>query len=216
MRAMAERTGRGNRGNPGKRVEGKSETFDEAYYGRYYGEKRTRVHGPEEVARLCSAVTSFLDWWQFPIDTALDVGAGVGLWRDWFKKHRPKTKYRSVEVSKYACEQYGHELRDITKWHDKESYDLVVCQGVLPYLDDEQCAKAIENLAAMSGGFLYLEAITKSDIEEVCDDAKTDIKVHGRTGAWYRKRLERHFTPVGCGLWAKHDAPVLFYELERA
>ncbi|MBX3186850.1 MAG: class I SAM-dependent methyltransferase [Labilithrix sp.] len=191
------------------------ETFDAGYYGRFYGSARTRVHGPKEIARLCAAVTSLLDWWQVPIDTVLDVGAGVGLWRDWFGKHRPATRYRSTEVSRYACAQYGHEQRDISRWRAKETFDLVVCQGVLPYLDDAACARALENIAAMTGGFLYLEAITKKDIREVCDDVKTDVKVHERTGAWYRARLRPHYVEVGAGLWAKKDAPVLFYELER-
>jgi hypothetical protein len=191
-------------------------SFDADYYGTYYGSARTRVHGAKEIARLCSAVTSMLDWWGAPIDTVLDVGAGVGLWRDWFAKHRPKTKYRSTEVSRYACAQYGHEQRDITSWRSEQgAFDLVVCQGVLPYLDDAGCAKAIDNIGAMTAGFLYLEAITKKDVREVIDDAKTDVLVHQRTGAWYRTRLRKHFTEVGCGLWAKRDAPVLFYELER-
>jgi hypothetical protein len=190
-------------------------SFDAGYYGTYYGSARTRVHGAKEIARLCTAVTSMLDWWSVPIDTVLDVGAGVGLWRDWFKKHRPKTVYRSTEVSRYACAQYGHEQRDITKWRTNAVFDLVVCQGVLPYLDDAGCAKAIENLAAMTAGLLYLEAITKKDVHEVIDGSKTDVKVHERTGAWYRSRLRAHYTELGCGLWAKHDAPVLFYELER-
>lgn len=192
-----------------------SEVFDARYYDRYYGSARTRVHGKAEIARLCTAVTSLLDWWSVPIDSVLDVGAGVGLWRDWFAKNRPKAAYRSTEVSRYACAQYGHEQRDITKWRAKEHFDLVVCQGVLPYLDDAGCAKALENIAAMTGGMLYLEAITKKDVREVIDDAKTDVKVHARTGAWYRTRLRKHFIEVGCGLWAKKDAPVLFYELER-
>ncbi|MCL2725321.1 MAG: class I SAM-dependent methyltransferase [Polyangiaceae bacterium] len=192
-----------------------SEIFNAAYYRRYYGDRRTRVHGATEVARLCTAVTSLLDWWQFPIDTVLDVGAGVGVWRDWFSKRRPKTKYRSIEISRYACETYGHELRDIARWRDPAAYDLVVCQGVLPYLDDEQAERAIDNLGAMTGGFLYLEAITKKDLRNVVDDVKTDIEVYARTGVWYRKRLERHYMSVGCGLWAKKGTPVLFYELER-
>jgi len=192
-----------------------AETFDARYYGRFYGSAKTRVHGKAEIARLCTAVTALLDWWGVPIDTVLDVGAGVGLWRDWFAKHRPKTKYRSTEYSRYACAEYGHEQRDITKWREKTEFDLVVCQGVLPYLDDAGCAKAIENIAAMTGSFLYLEAITKKDIKDVIDDAKTDVKVYGRTGAWYRARLGKHFVEVGAGLWAKKDAPVLFYELER-
>lgn len=191
------------------------EIFDAGYYGTYYGSARTRVHGPKEVARLCSAVTSMIEWWGAPLDNVLDVGAGVGLWRDWFAKHRPKTAYRTTEVSRYACAEYGHEQRDITKWRASATFDLVVCQGVLPYIDDAGCAKAIDNLGAMTAGFLYLEAITKSDIREVIDDTKTDVMVHGRTAAWYRARLRKHYTELGCGLWAKKEAPVLFYELER-
>ena len=188
--------------------------FDRKYYDRFYETKQTRVHGATEIARLCTAVTSFLEWWSHPLGTVLDVGAGTGLWRDWFKEHRPKVKYRSTEYSAYACAQYGHEQRDISKWRAKEQFDLVVCQGVLPYLADDACAKALENIAAMTGGFLYLEAITKKDIKEVIDDVKTDVKVHGRTGAWYRARLREHYIEVGAGLWCKKDAGVLFYELE--
>jgi hypothetical protein len=191
-----------------------NETFDEAYYERYYGSARTRVHSSDDVGKLCAAVVSLLEWWQQPPQTVLDVGAGIGLWRDWFKKHRPSVRYRSTEYSAHACRAYGHEQRDITQWRVKETFDLVVCQGVLPYLDDAGAAKAIENLAAMSAGFLYLEAITKRDIRDVCDGARTDVAVHGRSGSWYRSRLGKHYREVGCGLWCKKDAGVLFYELE--
>lgn len=190
------------------------EPFDAAYYERYYGSAGTRVHSAAEVARLCSAVASFVEWWQHPLDTVLDVGAGVGLWRDWFAEHRPRVAYRSTEYSAHACRAYGHEQRDITSWRAPEQFDLVVCQGVLPYLDDAGAAKAIDNLAAMTGGFLYLEAITRRDLRLVCDGERTDVEVFARTGAWYRARLSKHYTEVGCGLWCKKDAGVLFYELE--
>jgi 2-polyprenyl-3-methyl-5-hydroxy-6-metoxy-1,4-benzoquinol methylase len=191
-----------------------TEPFDADYYERYYGSAKTRVHSAGEVGKLCTAVVSFIEWWQHPLDTVLDVGAGVGLWRDWFAKNRPRVAYRSTEYSAHACREYGHEQRDITKWRAKQSFDLVVCQGVLPYIDDEGAAKAIDNLAAMTAGFLYLEAITRRDIREVCDQVRTDVKVHGRSGAWYRSRLSKHFAEVGCGIWCKKDAGVLFYELE--
>lgn len=192
----------------------RAEVFDAGYYGRYYESARTRVHGPEEIARLCAAVTSLVDWWGHPLATVLDVGAGTGLWRDWFRANRPKVRYRSTEYSRYACERYGHERRDIRRWRAGETFDLVVCQGVLPYLDDDGAARAIENLAAMTGGFLYLEAITRRDIKEIIDEAKTDAAVHARPGGWYRARLKPHYVEVGCGLWCKRDAGVLFYELE--
>lgn len=190
------------------------DVFDAAYYGRFYDDAKTRVHSETEVSRLCTAVASLLEWWGHPLESVLDVGAGIGLWRTWFQKHRPKVAYRSTEFSAYAAKKYGHERRDITKWRAKDSFDLVVCQGVLPYLDDAGAQKAIDNLAAMTGGFLYLEAITKRDIAEVCDDVKTDVAVHARTGKWYRTRLEKHYVDVGCGLWCKRDAGILFYELE--
>lgn len=188
--------------------------FDASYYERFYGSPRTRVHSAAEVAKLCSAVVSFIEWWEHPLTTALDVGAGVGMWRDWFAKHRPGVSYRSTEYSAHACREYGHEQRDITKWRAEETFDLVVCQGVLPYLDDAGAAEAIENLAAMTGGFLYLEAITGRDIREVCDQSLTDVRVHERTGAWYRSRLAEHYVDVGCGIWCKKDSGVVFYELE--
>jgi hypothetical protein len=192
-----------------------NDVFDERYYRRYYRNARTRVHGKKEIARLCTAISSLLDWWGHPIANVIDVGAGVGLWRDWFRENRPRTRYRSTEVSSYACEKFGHEQRDITRWHADETFDLVVCQGVLPYIDDAGCARAIDNLATMTRGFLYLEAVTKRDLSEVVERARTDVEVHERTGDWYRKRLSRRFVQVGAGLWAKKGARVLFYELER-
>lgn len=190
------------------------QAFDAQYYTRYYRNSRTRVLGPKQVARLCTAVTALLDWWEAPLGTVLDVGAGVGLWRDWFARHRPAVRYRSTELSRYACKEFGHEPRDITRWRANTRFDLVVCQGVLPYLDEVGCERAIENLAAMTGGFLYLEAITKNDMRDAVDEQKTDVSVHGRSATWYRKRLSQHYREIGCGLWATRAAPVAFYELE--
>jgi hypothetical protein len=190
--------------------------FDESYYRRYYADRKTQVHGAAEIAHLAFAVSEMIAWYGGALDTVLDVGAGAGLWRDWFKKHKPKTKYRSTEVSDYACATYGHEKRDISTWRAKERFDLIVCQGVLPYLANDAAAAAIENLAAMSRGFLYVEAITTRDYEEICDQDKTDGDVHLRSAAWYRERLGEHFVNVGCGLYYARRGPLRFYELERA
>ncbi len=193
-----------------------SKRFDEAYYQRFYESKRTRVMGPEQVAHLVSAVTGYIDWFGGEISSVLDVGAGTGLWRDWFRAHRGKVRYRSTEVSPFACEKYGHEQRDIARWcaPAKEQFDLIVCQGVLPYLSDKDATSAIDNIGKMARGFLYLEAITARDLESVCDRTLTDTTVHARKGSFYRSRLARHFTPIGCGLHYKKDGPLAFYELE--
>ena len=189
-------------------------SFDEAYYRRFYGSKKTRVSTPEQVGHLCAGVVGMVRWFGGDLGTVLDVGAGVGLWRDWFKKHARGVKYRSTEISDYACATYGHEKRDIATWRARERFDLVVCQGVLPYLSDEDASAALENLAAMTRGFLYLEAITARDLESVCDRELTDVSVHGRPGSFYLTRLRRSFRRVGCGLFVRKDGPLHFYELE--
>jgi hypothetical protein len=191
--------------------------FDAAYYDRFYGSKRTRVHGAAEVGHLAQAVTGFIRWFGGEIRNVLDVGAGTGMWRAWFKKNLRGVRYRSIEVSEYACEAYGHEHRDISKWRDeKEKFDLILCQGVLPYLTDSEAAAALENIGAMSRGFLYLEAVTARDIAEICDPKKTDLRIHGRSGAWYRSRLAQRFQTLGCGLFYAKDGPLAFYELEHS
>jgi SAM-dependent methyltransferase len=190
--------------------------FGAAYFDRFYESKKTRVYGAREIARLARGVTGMVGWFGGDLDTVLDVGAGTGLWRDWFAKHRPKVAYRSTDVSAYACERYGHEQRDISRWRARESFDLIVCQGVLQYLTDDQAEAALENIAAMCSGFLYLEVVTARDLREACDTELTDVSVHARTGAWYRARLRKHFTMLGCGLHHKKGGPLVFYELEQA
>ena len=161
-------------------------------------------------------MTGFVQWFGGDIERVLDVGAGTGLWGAWFRAHMPGVRYRSVDVSEYACATYGHELRDISRWKGREKYDLLVCQGVLPYLDDEGCAKAVANMAAMCRGFLYLEAITARDLRDACDRSRTDVRVHARPATFYRRVLAAHFEPLGCGLYHVRGGDKLFYELERA
>lgn len=188
--------------------------FDAGYFERFYERPSTRVYGKKEIARLARGVTGLIAWLGGEVDSVLDVGAGTGLWRDWLERHRPEVRYRSIDVSQYACQRYGHENRDIGAWRDKESFDLVICQGVLPYLDDGACGRAIENIAAMSRGFLYIEAITERDLRVVCDLGTTDAKIHARTGDWYRQRLGQHFITIGGGLFYIKGGEVRFYEIE--
>jgi 2-polyprenyl-3-methyl-5-hydroxy-6-metoxy-1,4-benzoquinol methylase len=190
--------------------------FDQAYYDRYYESKSTRVHGAARVAHLARFVTEYIAWNDGRLDAVLDIGAGAGLWRDWFAKNKRGVQYKSIEYSAYACERYGHEHRDIATWRASTRFDLIVCQGVLQYLKDDACASAIENIGAMARGFLYLEAVTRHDFDEVCDKKLTDGAVHLRTGDWYRPRLAKHFQRVGAGLWYARRGPLQFYELEAA
>lgn len=193
-----------------------SERFDPAYYARFYEDPKTRVHDAGQIDKLGRAISGFAEWFGLPMQSALEVGAGTGLLRDWFRARYPGMRYLSTEVSRYAASTFGHELLDIAQTAPKQRFDLVICQGVLPYLDDAAAEAAIANLAQATRGMLYLEAITRLDLSTVCDRSLTDVDVHARKGAWYRDRLGEHFEQIGAGLWHKKDGPLLFYELERA
>ena len=193
-----------------------SVSFDAAYFRRYYESRRSRVYGGPQIDQLARGVTGFVQWFGVEIERVLDVGAGTGLWRDWFRVNMPEVRYRSLDVSEYACAKYGHERRDIAAWRARQRYDLVVCQGVLPYLGERECAKAIANMAAMCRAFLYLEAVTARDLRDVCDRSRTDVRVLARPASFYRRALARHFQPLGCGLHHVLGGETLFYDLERA
>lgn len=186
--------------------------FDAAYYRRYYGGP-DRVHGAQEIAHLASGVAGLARWLGVDVRSVLDVGAGPGLWRRWFRRHRPAVRYRSIDVSDHACRVYGHERRDISRWRAARTYDLVVCQSVLQYLEDAAAARAIDHLGRMCRGLLYLETVAHEDTPNL-DLEKTDTNIHVRPAAWYRARLSRHFVQIGAGLWASRRARIPLYALE--
>jgi hypothetical protein len=190
-------------------------SFDESYFRRFYESRRSRVYGSEQIDHLARGVTGFVRWFGGEIDRVLDVGAGTGLWGEWFRAHLPDAEYRSIDVSDYACDKFGHEKRDIATWRGRRKYDLVICQGVLPYLEDAACERAIANMAAMCRGFLYVEAITARDLRDVCDRSKTDVRVLARPARFYQRALRKHFEPLGCGLHHVAGGDKLFYDLER-
>lgn len=189
------------------------ERFDAGYYERHY-HGRDRVHSAAQVGRLASGVSGMAAWMGVEIRSVLDVGAGPGFWRAWFRRHRPEVRYLSTDFSPWACQRYGHVRRDISAWRPRARFDLVVCQGVLQYLDDEAAGRAVENLGAACRGLLYLEVVTRHDLAEVVDVDLSDTDIHARAGDFYRRALAPHFRQVGAGIWASREAGLHFYELE--
>jgi 2-polyprenyl-3-methyl-5-hydroxy-6-metoxy-1,4-benzoquinol methylase len=63
--------------------------FDEAYYQRYYFDKKTSVVDTEHVNRLGAFVCSYLSYVRVPVRRVLDVGCGIGLWREAVQRHFP-------------------------------------------------------------------------------------------------------------------------------
>lgn len=189
--------------------------FDDDYYARYYLDPDTRVISAEDVARLGRFVCSYIGYLELPMRRVLDMGCGLGHWRPVIAEHFPEASYTGVEVSEYLCQRYGFQQGSITDYVGRGRFDLVICQGVLQYLEGGELSAAIDNLARLCRGVLYLEVLTREDWQQNCDQERTDGDVHLRTARTYRRHLSPHFITLGGGLFLARSAPVTLYELEK-
>lgn len=189
--------------------------FDRAYYDRFYRNPRTRVYEPADVERLCAFVLAYLEHLDLPVQRVLDLGCGLGYWRDALADVRPRARYVGVEISDYLCEEHGWEKGSVVDYRGRGTFDLVVCQGVLQYLSNADADRAIANLARLCRGALYLEVLTKEDWERNCDRSVTDGSMQLRSARWYRQRLEKRFVNAGGGVFVRDETGVVLYELER-
>lgn len=190
--------------------------FDEAYYHRFYEDPKTRVVSDAEHSALCEYVFAVARYNSIPIESVLDIGAGTGLWKRWISKNTKGLDYLGTEVSQAMCKKHGFEHRDIARWRDRKKYDLIVCQGVLQYLPDPDVAPAVANIAAMSKGLVYFEAMTRADVRERIDKDRSDTDVYIRNGSYYRGLFAKHFVALGLGLHWPKELPLPFWELDVA
>ncbi|EER58516.1 Methyltransferase type 12 [Acidovorax delafieldii 2AN] len=192
--------------------------FDEAYYQRYYVDKKTSVVDPEHVERLGAFVCSYLQYLRVPVRRVLDVGCGIGLWRAAVARHFPSASYHGVEFSEYLCGRFGWERGSVVDYqaHDPaEPFDLVICQGVLPYLSPPDLKRALHNLGQLSRGALYVEAVAREDYErDIIDEDLTDPRLFRHRAELYRRGLQDSFTELGGGVWLSRRCEVPLFALE--
>jgi len=192
-----------------------TDRFDRAYYDRYYGDEKTRVTSAEDTARLARFVVGYLEYLGVPVRSVLDVGCGIGLWQRALDALAPTASYTGLEVSAHIAKEQGWVHGSLARYRGPRA-DLVICQGVLQYIADHEIERSIENLARLTGGALYVEALTRSDWEQNAEQSVTDGAVHLRSGARYRTlRREAGFQACGGGLFLPRRSPIVLYELER-
>ncbi len=190
--------------------------FDEAYYQRYYFDKKTSVADPGHVQRLGTFVCSYLKFLRVPVKRVLDVGCGIGLWREALSKHFPNAQYHGLEYSGYLCQRYGWERGSVVNYRSPQPFDLVICQGVLPYLSPADLQAALHNLGTLCTGALYVEAVAREDYErDTIDEDLTDPRLFRHRAALYRRGLSHGFIELGGGVWLSRKAEVPLFALEH-
>lgn len=192
----------------------KTQQFDARYYRRFYLRAATRAMSQPETERRAAVVASIVAQQELPVKRILDMGCGLG----WFKQPLlnvfPKASYTGVEYSEYLCKAYGWQPGSVVDYQGRGQFDLIVCCDVLQYLDDQAATLAINNLARLCRGALYLHVPTKQDWQTLMDPSGTDDKVFVRAGSWYQRQLRKHFNHIGNGVLVKRDVEVLQWELQ--
>jgi len=193
--------------------------FDRAYYDRFYRDAASRVSDLAAVHKLARLVAAWTDYLELPVRRVLDIGCGLGHWREAVRAQWPKARWHGIEFSEHLCRELGWTQGSIVDFDPKatlgrERFDLVICQGVLQYLDDRAAACALRNLGRWTDGVLFLEALTTRDWRENCDRTRTDGDVHLRQGTWYRRRLARDFRACGGGVFLAKRTGCPLFELE--
>lgn len=199
------------------RATGKSpEKFGRDYYRRFYRDGRTSVVSQSEMTARANLIAAYVRHIDCPVGSILDAGCGLGLMREALLRALPGATYVGLEYSQYLCDRYGWIQGSLADYRPRQAYDLVVCYDVLQYLDDQEAERGLRNFARLCRGVLFFSALTRRDWRENADRSRTDRKVTMRTADWYRKRLARHFRPVGAGFWIRRGAPLVTWELESA
>ncbi len=192
-----------------------ADRFGSDYYRRFYLTPATRAMSRAETEQRGKLIAAAVKQLDLPVRRILDAGCGLGWFRSPLLRAFPGATYMGVEFSDYLCATHGWTQGSVVDYRSRSPFDLVICCDVLQYLDDRSAAKAIVNLARLSRGAVYLHVPTEEDFKERMDPSGTDQNVHLRSGAWYRRCLDKHFVHVGFGLLVKRDVPLAQWELEQ-
>lgn len=193
----------------------KERSFDKAYYDRFYRDPGSSVADRRSIDRLGDMVCAYLKYLHLEVETVLDLGCGLGYWQAVIHRHFPAAVYTGVELSDYLCQKYGWERGSVVDYRAREPVDLVICQGVLQYLNARDARCAMANLGRLTRGALYLEALTKGDWKQNCEQSVTDGDVYLRAAGFYLRALGKHFTSAGGGLFLHRDSGAVLFDLER-
>jgi len=150
-----------------------------------------------------------------PVRRILDVGCGLGWYRQPLLRVFRDADYTGVEVSEYLCKRRGWIHGSAVDLKLKGRFDIVICADVVQYLPARDAERAIANLARWCRGALYFHVPTTRDWTENVDPSGTDANVHLRPAGWYRKRLRRYFVHTGCGVHVRDSVPFAQWELEE-
>ena len=177
--------------------------YDQRYFDKWYRHPRHRVKSSDELARQAAFVIRTAEYvLGRAIRTVLDVGCGEANWLAPLRRLQPGIRYTGVDSSEYAVRRFGARrnirlgtIDALDRLRLRKDYDLVLCVGMLNYLEPVELDRGLANIYERSSGLVYLELFTSEDRGVLGDTRGTRL----RSTAWYRARV-RTAGFVSCGM----------------
>jgi len=177
--------------------------YDQRYFDKWYRNPRYRVKTPQELARQVAFVVSAGEHiLGRAIQTVLDVGCGEANWLAPLRRFRPRVQYTGVDSSEYVVSRFGASrnirlgtIDSLDRMRLRKEYDLILCVGMLNYLDPAQLRTGLAHLYELANGVVYLELFTSADRGVFGDTRGTRL----RSPSWYRARI-REARFLSCGM----------------
>lgn len=202
----------------GDRYESVIAFFDEAYrrYERYWWQRETRYStDPADHAR--SLITSHLleALKHRKPGRALDVGAGEGT--DAIRLARLGYEVDAVEGSSVGCEkterfarQVGVKLNvvnsDVSAFKPSGVYDVIVCNGLLHYIEDQAgLIQRLQDATALNGLNAVSMWTARTPVPECHRVVDTYVDGSQKPDDWIVMRFYKHWRELG--LWEEEDKP---------
>ena len=114
--------------------------FDKAYYDRFYRDPHTRSSTPQAAKKQAAFIAAYLRYLGVRIRSIIDIGCGVGHTLRALGRIYPNARCEGVEYSDYLCREYGWTQGSVAAYLPATKADLVVCNDVVPYLEDDEAA----------------------------------------------------------------------------
>ncbi len=148
--------------------------YGRAYFDKWYRDPTYRVKSASELGRQVAFVVAAVEFiLGRPVRSVLDVGCGEAQWRRVLQRHRPSLHYTGVDPSEYVVNRFGKQrnilsgsIQTLDALPLRESYDLVVCCGMLNYLSRSELTEGLAHIVRRITGMAYLELFTSEDQTE--------------------------------------------------
>ena len=188
--------------------------FDEAYYQRFYFDKRP-AWWTLSTWSAWAFVCSYLKYLRVPVRRVLDVGCGIGLWKGIVERHFPAPATRAWSSALpvralWLAAGFGGRLRR----------QRAVRLGDLPGRAALPEPGRPESRAAQPGPppkarCMWRPLRARTTSRDIIDEDLTDNRVFRHRAELYRRGLREGFVELGGGVWLSRQAEVPMFALEH-